>query len=150
MLCEKIEIEPYEEKHREQIISVWERSAKATHHFVKPDDLDYYKTLVEEIDFGAFPVYCLMNGDRVLGFIGVAEQSIETLFLDPDHIGCGLGTKLMRFALDELKASMVDVNEQNESAVRFYQKFGFETYDRTEQDPQGGNYPILKMRINRG
>ena len=38
------------------------------------------------------------------------------------------------------------VNEQNPQAVGFYRHMGFETYKRTEQDEQGGPYPLLYMR----
>ncbi|WP_448701308.1 GNAT family N-acetyltransferase [Mucilaginibacter sp. AW1-3] len=141
------DIVPYQEKHRKQIIAVWERSARATHHFVAPADLDRYKTLVEKIDFSSFPVYCLVNANTVLGFIGTEGPRIETLFLDPAYIGYGFGSKLMNFALNELKANNVDVNEQNTNAVNFYSKFGFVAYDRTELDTQGGPYPILKMKL---
>jgi putative acetyltransferase len=139
-------IEPYREGYREQMISVWERSARATHHFVSAEDLDYYKTRVQEIDFQSFPVYCLIQKQKVIGFIGFAERSIETLFLDPDYIGKGFGSQLMKFALSEFNANYVEVNEQNTEAVKFYSKFGFVTRERTEKDPEGKNYPLLKMK----
>lgn len=142
-----IAIKPYEKKYREQIIAVWERSVRATHDFVSPADIDFYKGLVQQIDFTAFPVYCLVDGDKVTGFLGVADSQIEMLFLDADATGHGLGTMLMRFALDELAANKIDVNEENLNAVKFYKKFGFAPYARNEKDDQGKDYPILKMRL---
>jgi putative acetyltransferase len=53
----------------------------------------------------------------------------------------------MDFALSELKATMVDVNEENLNAVQFYKKFGFQVYDKIEEDPEGKDYPILKMKL---
>lgn len=141
------EIKPYEDRYRDQMISLWERSVRATHDFLEPGDIDYYKQLVNEIDFYAFDVYCLVAGEKVLGFMGISGDKIEALFLDPDHIGKGLGKKLMYFALDELMANKVDVNEQNTHAVEFYSQFGFRSYARTEKDDAGKDYPILKMRI---
>jgi putative acetyltransferase len=143
----QVRIKPYSEKFREQIILVWEKSVRATHNFVKPSDIDYFKIIVKEIDFNSFSVYCLTNENNVLGFLGVADFKIEMLFLDPDFIGQGLGKKLMKFALDDLKADKVDVNEQNLNAVNFYSRFGFTTYERTEKDPEGKDYPILKMKL---
>jgi putative acetyltransferase len=49
--------------------------------------------------------------------------------------------------LDELNADKVNVNEQNIDAVKFYSKFGFVTYERTEKDSEG--YPILKMKLKK-
>jgi putative acetyltransferase len=141
------DIKPYEEKYREQMISVWEKSVRATHHFVSSEEVDRLKELVKKIDFNSYSVYCLTSESKVLGFLGVEDDVIETLFLDPDYIGQQLGTKLINFALDELKATKVNVNEQNLNAVKFYSKFGFVTYERTEEDSEG--YPILKMKLKK-
>jgi putative acetyltransferase len=140
-------IKAYELKHRDEMISIWERSVRATHDFVRNSDIDYFKSLVEQIDFTSFEVYCLVKEEKVLGFIGVLDRCIEMLFLDPVYIGKGLGKKLMQFALSNLKANKVDVNEQNVNAVAFYSKFGFVAYERMEKDPHGKDYPILKMKI---
>lgn len=143
-----IEIVPYQETHRDQLVTVWEASVRATHGFLDPADIDYFKSIVMTIDFRAFPVYCLLRGKELLGFLGVSDQKIEMLFLSPACIGQGWGKKLVRFAIDELQADKVDVNEQNLDAVRFYKKCGFEVYDRTEKDSTGKDYPILQMRLS--
>ena len=41
------------------------------------------------------------------------------------------------------------MNEQNPQAIGFYQHMGFVTYRRTEQDEEGGPYPLLYMRLQR-
>jgi putative acetyltransferase len=145
-----ITIKPYRETYREQVLGVWERSVRATHHFVTAEDIEHFKLLVAGIDFTAFDVFIAAGpGDRVAGFIGVAEQRIETLFLDPPFIGKGIGKLLMDHAMGELQAKEVEVNEQNLHAVAFYKKFGFRTYKRTEKDGEGKDYPLLKMRLER-
>ncbi|MEP6677389.1 MAG: GNAT family N-acetyltransferase [Ferruginibacter sp.] len=144
---EDAKIIAYDDKYREQVVSVWERSARATHHFVSFEDFIYYKQAVSKIDFFSFSVYCLLKKDKVIGILGVADLSIEMLFIDADFIGQGFGKKLMLFALTELQANKVDVNEQNIKAVKFYSKFGFVAYDRTEKDSEGKDYPILKMKL---
>jgi len=142
-------IKPYEEKYREQMISVWEKSVRSTHHFVSSEEVDRLKELVKQIDFYSYTVYCLLAESKVIGFVGVEDDVIESLFLDPAYIGQKLGTKLMDFALNELKADKVNVNEENADAIKFYSKFGFVTYERTEKDAYGNDYPILKMKIER-
>lgn len=142
-----MELIPFKEEHREQMISVWEKSVRATHHFVNSEEVDRLKELVKQIDFNSFSVYCLISENNVLGFLGVEDYVIESLFLDPDYIGQKLGTKLMNFAINELKANRVNVNEQNSDAIKFYSKFGFVAYERTEKDDYGNDYPILKMKL---
>ena len=90
-----------------------------------------------------------MIKEQLVGFIGVAGKKVEMLFMDPEFIGKGLGKKLMHFAINELDADEVEVNEQNEEALRFYIKQGFKVYERKEKDGQGKNYPILKMRLKK-
>lgn len=44
-------IQPYDQNLREQLLSVWERSVLATHHFLRPEDFITIKALVHTIDF---------------------------------------------------------------------------------------------------
>ncbi|MCC6726797.1 MAG: GNAT family N-acetyltransferase [Saprospiraceae bacterium] len=143
-----VELIKYQDGFHAHVVEVWERSVRATHDFVSPEDIDYFKTIVQGIDFHAFEVYCAVHEGQVLGFIGVAEQKVEMLFLDPDFMGKGIGKQLMDFAMNSLHAIYVDVNEQNLNAVKFYEKLGFETYKRMEKDSEGKDYPILKMKLS--
>ncbi|MGK7396468.1 MAG: hypothetical protein ACNS62_17955 [Candidatus Cyclobacteriaceae bacterium M3_2C_046] len=43
------------------------------------------------------------------------------------------GKKLMDFAINQLKADKVDVNEQNNRAVKFYPNLEFKVYERTKE-----------------
>lgn len=140
-------IDEYNDNYKEQILSVWENSVLATHDFLASSDFEEIKELVKDINFNDFQVFCLTNENRVLGFIGVANKKIEMLFLDPIYFGQGLGQKLLNFAVTELNADTLDVNEQNTRALKFYQKFGFETFERTDKDDQGRNYPLLRMKL---
>ncbi|HEY5966393.1 MAG TPA: GNAT family N-acetyltransferase [Chitinophagaceae bacterium] len=147
MQTDKFKIKAYDQKYKQQILTVWERSVLATHDFLTPTDFSEIKELVQTINFNHFQVYCLTEDDLVIGFIGVADKKIEMLFLDPKYFGQGLGKILMSFALNELSADKVDVNEQNIKAVNFYKKLGFEIIERTEKDNQGRNYPLLRMKL---
>lgn len=148
-MSSNLHIVPYSQALRSQILDVWERSVLATHHFLSKEDFDEIKSMVATIDFGAFTVHCLLDTNKVVGFIGLTDQKIEMLFLDPEYIGKGLGKTLMKFALDELRATEVDVNEQNYKAVAFYEKFRFSCYERSAKDSEGRNYPILKMKLQK-
>jgi putative acetyltransferase len=143
----KFEIKAYDQKYKQQILTVWEQSVLATHDFLTPDDFTQIKELVQTINFNHFQVYCLAEDDFIIGFIGVADKKIEMLFLDPKYFGQGFGKMLMSFAISELAADKVDVNEQNIKAVNFYKKSGFEIIERTEKDDQGRDYPLLKMKL---
>lgn len=145
MTSTEIKIERYSDSYRDQLLTVWEQSVLKTHNFLKAEDFKSIKEAVHSMDFNAFDIYCLTVKSKLIGFLGVADQKVEMLFLSPDSMGQGLGKKLMEFAIHELKANQVDVNEQNLRAVAFYEKWGFKTYERTERDDQGKEYPLLRM-----
>lgn len=142
-------IQKYSGQYKEQVLSVWERSVLATHGFLSQEDFQSIKEIVRKIDFNQFDVFCLIQDDKVLGFLGVAGQKTEMLFLDPDYFGQGLGKVLMNYAINELSVDKVDVNEQNIKAVSFYQHLGFKTYERTDKDDLGKDYPLLRMKLDR-
>jgi len=141
-------MERYKEVFREELVAVWEKSVVATHHFLKPEDFQHIKSLVKDLDFNAFEVYCHFNEENeLIGFVGTLNKKVEMLFVAPEHMGKGIGKQMINFAMTTLKATEVDVNEDNTQAVQFYQKLGFQTYQRNPLDGQGHPYPILQMRL---
>ena len=44
---------------------------------------------------------------------------------------------------------MLNINEQNEKALKFYQYMGFEVVSRDEFDSMGNPFPILHMKIKK-
>ncbi len=141
------EIRKYEESDQSSVLLVWERSVLATHHFLARKDFDAIKSLVEQMHLGSLNLHCLVVENKIIGFISIIERKIEMLFLDPGYIGKGLGQELLQFALRKHGACMVDVNEQNAQAVRFYKKSGFVVSERSAKDDLGFNYPLLKLHL---
>lgn len=90
--------------------------------------------MASQFGFNALEVYCLFEESKLVGFVGVADKKVEMLFLHPEYIGRGYGCDLMDFAVKELFADEVDVNEQNPNAVNFYKRYGFQTYERIDKD----------------
>ncbi|WP_366520172.1 GNAT family N-acetyltransferase [uncultured Carboxylicivirga sp.] len=74
---------------------------------------------------------------------------LEMLFVHPKERGNGIGKDLLEYAIDEQKVTKVDVNEDNEQAVGFYEKFGFKTCKRSELDLSGKPYPTLHMKLEK-
>lgn len=89
------------------------------------------------------------EGDLPIGFVGVENEKIEMLFVSADKRSCGVGRKLVAYAVDNFAANVVTVNEQNPQAIGFYERLGFETFLRTDVDEQGNPYPLLYMRLKR-
>ena len=129
------------------IIEIWEQSVRASHHFLPEDYLQEIKALLPTI-LPQVKVYVWREDNGYIrGFLGVSEDKLEMLFIHPDSMGQRLGSQFTNFCIFGLGIDKVDVNEQNEAAVRFYQKLGFRLIGRQELDSLGRNYPILNLQF---
>ena len=126
---------------------IWESSVRASHHFLPEDYLQRIKSLLPEI-FQHVTIYIHRSDEgSITGFLGVSDKKIEMLFIDPQFMRKGIGKQLTSFAINELRVCAVDVNEQNEEALRFYQHAGFTVTKRNEVDSLGKPFPILEMHL---
>jgi len=133
-----------------EVVVVWEASVRATHHFLKEEDILYFKPLILNEYLNAVQLGCIRNTDKkIIGFMGVADRQLEMLFIHPEYRGMGVGKSLLTYSIHELNVNKVDVNEQNEQAVEFYMHCGFEIISRSELDASGKPYPILHMELKR-
>lgn len=131
-----------------RLIAIWENSVRATHDFVTEEDIQFYKPLILEVYFRAVDLYCYQDDELTIsGFIGVAGDKLEMLFIDAGERGKGIGKQLVAFAVHELQVTKVDVNEQNVQAVEFYRRMGFHSIGRSEVDGTGKNHPLLFMEL---
>jgi diamine N-acetyltransferase len=80
--------------------------------------------LARDPSSGAFVGYCVtsLNGEK--------QGEIESIYVEKDYRGCGIGDSLMKRALSWLEAAKVTkiilgVADGNESVFGFYRRFGF-------------------------
>ncbi|MBX2844157.1 MAG: GNAT family N-acetyltransferase [Flammeovirgaceae bacterium] len=130
------------------LIEIWEASVRATHHFLPEEDIQYFKPLILDQYFDAVELTGICDkNQKLVGFLGVAGQMIEMLFIHPDYFRKGLGKQLAEYAIKEKGITAVDVNEQNPQAVKFYKKMGFKVKSRSPLDGLGKHYPILHLGL---
>ncbi|MBP2260916.1 putative acetyltransferase [Pseudomonas hunanensis] len=131
-----------------ELVRVWEASVRATHDFLP----DAYIVLLREhvlckyLD-AVMLICCKDSRQRILGFAGVASGRLDMLFVAPEHRGKGVGKRLLHYAIDELNAQRLDVNEQNPQALGFYLHEGFEIIGHSPTDGLGQPYPLLHLRL---
>jgi len=134
----------------QEVVDVWESSVRATHHFLKEEDIEYFKPLILNKYLDAVLLRCIRNDEnRIIGFLGVEKQNLEMLFIDPKYRGRGIGKSLLMYSIENLNVTKVDVNEQNKQAVGFYKKYGFKTIRRSILDSLGKPYPTLHMELKK-
>ncbi len=144
----KYQVSSVDEGEYVEVVAVWEASVRATHHFLKEEDIQFYKPLILNEYLKSVELACVRNENgKIMGFIGVTEDKIEMLFVDPITRGKGVGKVLLSHARYRLNATKVDVNEANEQAVGFYKHAGFNVVSRSELDPAGKPFPILHLKL---
>ncbi|AUN02478.1 GNAT family N-acetyltransferase [Clostridium botulinum] len=132
----------------DNILNVWESSVRATHTFLKEEDIISIKPQVKEGVYYVSKLLCVRDEKGAIqAFMGVHQSKIEMLFVDSNSRGNGIGKKLINYAINVLNAKFVDVNEQNTQGVGFYKHMGFDTFKRSEFDDYGNPFPILHMKF---
>ncbi|PZX49153.1 GNAT family N-acetyltransferase [Algoriphagus chordae] len=133
-----------------EVVDLWELSVRATHGFLKEEDIAFFKPLILNVYLNAVELNSVRaDSGQILGFSGVAEGNLEMLFVHPDFAGKGIGKTLLHHAIKHQLVTKVDVNEQNPKAIKFYLKNGFEILGRSELDGTGKPYPILHLELHK-
>ncbi|PTK57309.1 GNAT family N-acetyltransferase [Staphylococcus nepalensis] len=135
-----------QEKDYPKALEIWEKSVIATHDFLKEKDILELKNEIPTY-FKYVKAYLWFNDKEAIGFSGTNEKNLEMLFIDPKHFNQGNGSEILQYLIQQGKVSYVDVNKDNERAIEFYLKNGFEVYKTSQTDAQGRNYPILHMKL---
>ncbi|WP_206212038.1 GNAT family N-acetyltransferase [Weissella coleopterorum] len=127
------------------VVGVWDRSVRATHHFLSQEDKEFYQNLIPNF-FDAVELMLWYENDNLIGFSGVDGYELVMLFLDPKFIGNHYGTNIITWLKSNKGINKIDVNEQNEKALQFYLKQGFEIDSRSQADGFDKPYPILHLK----
>jgi ribosomal protein S18 acetylase RimI-like enzyme len=98
-------------------------------------------------------VYCAVEGTELLGFCAVAgggpTRELEHLWVAPEHMGAGVGRRLLRHALDAIRASggatLRIASDPN--AEGFYLKMGARRIGELPSQPEGRSLPLLLLEV---
>ena len=117
----------------------------ATHDFLSNQDIILLRPTVLEA-LRKVPVLLVAEEEEgVVGFLGMADDRVEMLFIDAPLRGRGTGGALLHEAISR-GACRLDVNEQNPQAVGFYLHMGFVVEGRSDTDALGLPFPIRHMK----
>ena len=76
----------------DKLLIIWESSVRSSHHFLKEEDIAFYKTMIKTHYFSAVDLYLIRNEKgEIAGFTGLSADLIEMLFIAPEEQGKGYG-----------------------------------------------------------
>ena len=88
------------------------------------------------------------DGEIVVGFVGVDEDYLAWLYVDPSHYGKGIGRELLRIGIREIgEGAWTIVLDGNKSAISLYESEGFQEISRFNGDNNG--YPVTCIKMKR-
>ena len=85
------------------------------------------------------------DDEFVKGMVHIAENQIMELYVDSFFENQGIGSQLIRFAIEQMHCDFLWVLEKNEKAIRFYQRHGF-VMSEEKKLQEGTTEYIIKMR----
>ena len=131
----------------EAMFEVWYTSVLATHDFLAKSDFAEICVLVRRdyLPNHDFTV-AVDDNDRVIGFLRLEANEIDSLYIAPAYRGQGLGKTFVAAATSRADNLEVEVNAQNAQAKGFYEAMGFRVISSTEADRDGRPYPLFRMR----
>ena len=104
----------------DELLGVWERSVRATHHFLAESDIVRIRAYVPKAIQTVEHLAAAEDSDgKTLAFIGAQEGKLEMLFVDRSCRGRGIGSSLLDDALSHWDGSELTMNEQNPQAIAF-------------------------------
>jgi putative acetyltransferase len=132
----------------EALLEIWLRSVRATHTFLTESDIQGLLPAVLNYLSVPNPELWAVCSDEseLIGFMGLADGNVESLFVAPEHLRRGAGRLLLEHARRRKGPLRVDVNEQNPEAIKFYEANGFHVVARSPVDDEGRSFPLLHMR----
>ncbi|HEY4146810.1 GNAT family N-acetyltransferase, partial [Pinirhizobacter sp.] len=91
-------IRPYDLPDLEPLMSLWERSVRATHDFLGAAVIGQLVPIVRRHVFPVIETWVLVDRGDILGFVSLNGRKVEALFVDPSHMGKGAGRHLLQHA----------------------------------------------------
>ena len=124
-------------------MEIWYRTNLTAHHFILAD---YWKSHYEEVkralpEAGIYAVYAEKDQkeqkDQILGFAGLTGSYIAGLFVKEEWQSHGIGKELTDYVKRRKDSLELHVFAENEGAVRFYIREGFEILEE-QRNPDTG------------
>jgi len=129
-----------------RLVEIWLDAVRATHDFLSEEDVQFYLPIVRDQYLPYAEVWIAEDDDeKPMGFIGLTEAKVDSLFVDPARHRRGVGRALLAHAFKRKGPLKVDVNEQNHLARAFYDRLGFREIGRSATDAAGRPYPLIHL-----
>jgi len=143
------EIRRYGAGDRDRLKAIWRAASEQAHSFFTAEQLDAQEQIVGDIYLPEAETWVMVVGADPVGFIGLIDQFIGGLFVDPSAHGRGIGRRLIAHAQSLKGVLELEVYAENQRAMRFYKRLGFEEIGRRAIDDNGLPFEVVRLRLSK-
>ena len=98
-------------------------------------------------DLRASKKFVACEDETVIGFVGVDDDYLAWLYVDPSHYGKGVGRELLRIGIREIgEGAWTIVLDGNKKAIALYESEGFREISRFDGENNGYPCTCLKLK----
>lgn len=130
---------------RDRLTDIWLAASRVGHPFLGEEVLASQSAKVRDIYLPQAENWVAEVDGEPVGFIGLIDDFIGGLFVDPKAHGRGLGKALVEHAAKLKGALDVEVYADNSAAVEFYRKAGFVETLRRPDDDEHLPFDVIRM-----
>lgn len=131
---------------RERLADIWLAASRVGHPFLSEAELLDQLSKVRDIYLPQAENWVVEDKGRQVGFIGLIDDFIGGLFVDPIAHGGGYGKALVLHAATLKGTLEVEVYAANTAAIAFYRRLGFFEISRGRQDEENASREVVRMR----
>ncbi len=131
------------------LTDIWFAASQIAHGFLGAETLLAHKQLVSDIYLPQAETWVAELNGKPVGFLGLLENHIGGIFVDPACQGQGIGRKLIAHGLSIRSELTLDVYARNAATHEFYRKLGFVETSRRDQDAQGLPFEEISMLLKK-
>jgi ribosomal protein S18 acetylase RimI-like enzyme len=134
-----VTIEPFRAEFSEALVALWRASFERGVGVAVPHPLADHRRFFEEHVLVETAVHVALRDGELIGFISSTPEAVLQLYVRVDHLGEGIGTRLLDLAKARSDGTLwLHTFATNLRAQRFYERHGFDIEER-------GFEPVIQL-----
>jgi ribosomal protein S18 acetylase RimI-like enzyme len=134
-----VEITPYQPRFRDALVDLWRASFAQGVGAPVPHTVADQRQYFEEHTLAETCVQLALLDGAIVGFVACTPDWVEQLYVHVDHLGQGIGSRLLEFAKSRSGGRLwLYTFATNTNAQRFYERHDFAVLER-------GFEPVMQL-----
>ena len=134
-----VELAPYRPQYRDTLVDLWRASFAHGVGRPGPNSVDDHRRYFDEHTLAETRVHLALREETLVGFGAFTPGSVAQLYVHVDHLGQGIGTRLLELAKSHSNGKLwLYTFVTNLNAQRFYERHGFDIVER-------GFEPVMQL-----